>query len=282
MMNAPAKHNHMQQRIVEELHRIEAVHGIKVLYACESGSRAWGFPSADSDYDVRFLYLHPREHYLSIDIEHRRDVIERPISEMLDINGWDLRKALQLLRKSNPPLLEWLQSPIVYLDRFDVAAALRDLLATYHSPIGCAYHYLSMARNNHRSYLRGDMVKLKKYFYVLRPLLAVQWLEAGRGPVPTEFDHLVQVVVQEAALRGAIEALIEKKKSGLEGTAEARVPEFDAFIESELARLENVDFQLDAPRSDTEPLNILFREHLAKVWRVDAVYAAKLPELHGV
>jgi len=138
----------MNQRIVEELHQIEAAHGIKVLYACESGSRAWGFPSADSDYDVRFLYLHPREHYLSIDIEHRRDVIERPISEMLDINGWDLRKALQLLRKSNPPLLEWLQSPIIYLDRFEVAAALRRMLTTYHSPIACAYHYLSMARND--------------------------------------------------------------------------------------------------------------------------------------
>lgn len=267
MTDAPANNNDMNQRIVEELHQIEAAHGIKVLYACESGSRAWGFPSADSDYDVRFLYLHPSEHYLSIDIEHRRDVIERPISEMLDINGWDLRKALQLLRKSNPPLLEWLQSPIIYLDRFEVAAALRQMLTTYHSPIACAYHYLSMARNNHHSYLRGKTVRLKKYFYVLRPLLAVQWLEAGRGPTPTEFDQLVNEIVKNEALRDAIEALIAKKKSGLEGTAEARVPEFDAFIESELVRLENVDFQLDAPRVDAEALNILFRDTLDRVWK---------------
>ena len=102
---------------------------------------------------------------------------------------------------------------------------------------------------------------------MLRPLLAVQWLEARRGPAPTEFDQLVNETVKNEALRDAIEALIAKKKSGLEGTAEARVPEFDAFIESELARLENVDFQLDAPRVDAEALIILFRDTLDRVWK---------------
>jgi predicted nucleotidyltransferase len=100
--------------ILERLAAIEQTEAVRILYACESGSRAWGFASPDSDYDVRFPYVRPRDWYLSIDLERRRDVIERPIEGVLDINGWDLRKALQLMRKSNPPLFEWLHSPLVY------------------------------------------------------------------------------------------------------------------------------------------------------------------------
>ena len=99
-------------RITSILKEIEARHGVAILYACESGSRGWGFASQDSDYDVRFIYQNPRNWYLSID--EKRDVIELPINDELDINGWDLRKALRLLRKSNPALFEWLSSPIVY------------------------------------------------------------------------------------------------------------------------------------------------------------------------
>jgi len=103
----------MRDTILSRLDQIETQHGVKILYACESGSRAWGFPSTDSDYDVRFLYVHPAEWYLSVD--EKRDVIERPLTpENFDIGGWDLRKALRLFRKSNPPLLEWLGSPNIY------------------------------------------------------------------------------------------------------------------------------------------------------------------------
>ena len=91
--------------VLQQLHEIEVKHGVRVLYACESGSRAWGFASADSDYDVRFIYSHPQEWYLSIDLEHEPDVIEVPIDGELDISGWDLRKALKLFRKSNPALI---------------------------------------------------------------------------------------------------------------------------------------------------------------------------------
>jgi predicted nucleotidyltransferase len=80
---------------------------------------------------VRFLYARPVEWYLSIDLEHRRDVIEVPIAGNLDINGWDLRKALQLFRRSNLPLLEWLGSPIVYYERYTVAAKMRRAGATF-------------------------------------------------------------------------------------------------------------------------------------------------------
>ena len=119
----------MRERITDGLKEIEADENVVVFYACESGSRAWGFPSQNSDYDVRFLYLHSVDWYLSI--VEKRDVIERPINDQLDVNGWDLRKALELFRKSNPPLLEWLDSPIVYQEKFTIASQMRELSKTY-------------------------------------------------------------------------------------------------------------------------------------------------------
>src|SRR5689334_14501823 len=134
--------------IKNRLFEIEHQEKIQIFYACESGSRAWGFPSEDSDYDVRFLYVRPSEWYLSIDVEEKPDVIERPITDELDISGWDLRKALKLLRKSNPPLLEWLSSPIVYLEKLSIADRMRKLVPEYYSPKACLYHYLHMAQGN--------------------------------------------------------------------------------------------------------------------------------------
>ena len=175
----------MKDKIVENLQKIETQDDVVIFYACESGSRAWGFPSKDSDYDVRFLYVHPVDWYLSI--AEKRDVIERPLTDQLDINGWDLRKALELFRKSNPPLLEWLDSPSIYQEKFTVAAQMRELAKTYYSPSACIYHYLHMAQGNVREYLKGDRVWVKKYFYVLRPILAIKWIEQGYGVAPTSF-----------------------------------------------------------------------------------------------
>ncbi len=115
----------MKQRIIDELKRIEQSYGVKIVYAVESGSRAWGFPSQDSDYDVRFIYVPKKEWYFSI--EQERDVIEEPIHDLLDISGWELRKTLRLFKKSNPPLLEWLSSDIVYYEAFTTAKQLRKL-----------------------------------------------------------------------------------------------------------------------------------------------------------
>ena len=125
----------MRSRILSHLYDIETNEKVRIVYACESGSRAWGFSSADSDYDVRFLYLRPVEWYLSIDV--KRDVIERPVQDGLDVSGWDMKKALPLFRKSNPPLLEWLGSPIVYLEQYGAAEGMRGLLPDYYSPAAC-------------------------------------------------------------------------------------------------------------------------------------------------
>src|SRR5436190_18752929 len=131
--------NDVFQRVRNALAQLEAERNVRVLFACESGSRAWGFASRDSDYDVRFLYVHVRDWYLSV--EARRDVIEQPIADDLDLSGWELRKALQLLRKSNPPLLEWLKSPVVYKRDPVFVAECEALAAKYYSPRKCFAHY---------------------------------------------------------------------------------------------------------------------------------------------
>lgn len=258
---APAVRTAIEARLAQ----IEAAEGVTIFYACESGSRAWGFPSADSDYDVRFLYLHPRDWYLSINLERKRDVIERPIDGDLDLSGWDLRKALGLMRKSNPPLLEWLRSPIVYRASHGLAAALRDRVPHCYSPRASAYHYLHMARGNYESYLQEERVQPKRYFYVLRPLMAVEWIQQDRGPVPMAFEALVEAVVDNAALRQAIDALLARKRAGEELDEGPRLPAIHAFIERELERWDGHRFTQPAPKPPVEPLNALFRDALRRV-----------------
>lgn len=133
--------------ILTRIKNAEHEHNVKVLYAVESGSRAWGFASPNSDYDVRFVYVHPRDWYLTIDVDDQRDVIEYPIVDEIDINGWDLRKALQLLWRSNPAIVEWLHSPIVYIDDGIFAQSARQCLPSIYSPIKGVHHYLNMAKN---------------------------------------------------------------------------------------------------------------------------------------
>lgn len=256
----------MKQEILARLRYLEQEEGIRILYACESGSRAWGFPSSDSDYDVRFIYLRPKDWYLSIDLEKKRDVIERSISDQIDLNGWDLRKALWLYRKSNPPLLEWLGSPIVYLEKYSITTQMRKLAPEYYSPKACMYHYLHMARGNYREYLKGERVWIKKYFYILRPLLAINWLEKDMGIVPTEFRELVNQVVGDKNLKQEIEKLIKAKEQGAELDYGPRIPVIGDFIDREMRRLEDQQFTDNTKKGSSEELNRLFRSALDEVW----------------
>ncbi len=255
----------MEKTIHSKLEEIEESNHVRIFYACESGSRAWGFPSADSDYDIRFLYVHPQEWYLSI--EDRRQVIEVPVQDNLDFVGWDIMKALRLFRKSNPPLLEWLNSPIEYLDKFSIAENIRGLITVYYEPAACIYHYLHMARGNHREYLKGEKVWLKKYFYVLRPLLAIRWIEQQSGTVPVLFQVLVDRIVTSVPLKTAIEELVSTKLNGNELGYGPRITVISDFIESELSRLEQfrASYQKEAPPS--LPLDRLFQTSLAAVWQ---------------
>lgn len=250
----------IREKIVASLADIESEEGVRIVYACESGSRAWGFPSTDSDYDVRFIYVRPLEWYLTI--RERRDVIEQPISDMLDINGWDLRKALQLLRKSNPPLLEWLQSPIVYRESGEMPARLRSLAKSRFSPKSCIYHYLHMARGNYREYLQGERVKIKKYFYVLRPILACRWIESFDSIPPLDFEQLVdQLLPEDGALTSAVRELLVRKRAGEELDYEPRIAAINTFIEDSLTYYEQYAAGLAASAPvDDQTLDAFFRQ----------------------
>lgn len=254
----------MEQLIHSRIIEIEANNNIKIVYACESGSRAWGFPSINSDYDVRFIYVRPIEWYLSID--EKRDVIEYPINEQLDINGWDLKKALHLLRKTNPPLLEWIGSPIVYLEKYSIAEKMRQLAREYYSPSACLYHYLHMARGNFRDYLQGDIVWVKKYFYVLRPILAMKWIEEGYGIVPTDFNITLEKLALNAELKEAVSNLLESKRSGNELDKGEKIPVISNFIQSELERWEHAEIPKSFVASQGDKLDDFFRESIKEVW----------------
>jgi hypothetical protein len=252
----------VKARIGAALDALEHEEGVRVLYACESGSRAWGFESADSDYDVRFLYLHPTEWYLRV--FPGRDVIELPLDEGLDLSGWDLRKALRLLAKSNPPILEWLQSPIVYREVESATRRLRDLIPEYYSPAACFHHYLHMAQGNFREYLRGDEVWVKKYFYVLRPVLASRWIERDLGAVPMEFSTLVDQLIDDSRLQTDIEALLTAKRGGQELDRGPRIESISEFLERELERLASARPER-ASRKDLRPLDRTFVELLREI-----------------
>lgn len=257
---------HIRKDILAYLAEAAAKHDVRLLFAVESGSRAWGFPSRDSDYDIRFVYCHRPEWYLSINVENRRDVIERPCDELIDLSGWDIRKALRLFLKSNPPLLEWLDSPIVYTDELGFKDALRGLLPEFHSPISAMHHYLHMARGNNREYLAGETVKLKKYFYVVRPLLASRWIAEGRGPVPMEYARLLEILTDFPEARGELGDLLARKLAGDELDAGPRLPAVHAMIATELPRLEALAADLSGAKGDVERLNALFRKTLTRAW----------------
>jgi uncharacterized protein len=247
----------MRERIAAALEQIEAEHRVRILYACESGSRAWGFASTDSDYDVRFIYARPRDWYLSVFAG--RDVIELPIDDVLDVNGWDLRKSLQLLEKSNPTLLEWIQSPIVYRQEQNVMQRFREIATGWFAPVRGFHHYLAMANGNFRGYLQGETVRMKKYFYVLRPLLCCQWIAEGKGMPPIEFQRLVDAMVRGAELRAAIDDLLHRKRRGAELDEQPRIPVLNDFIANTLAHFQGQPVTDTGQKPDVTQLDVFFR-----------------------
>lgn len=253
--------DHIHTEILKRIKAAEQEYNVKVLYAIESGSRAWGFASPNSDYDVRFIYVHPRDWYLTIDVEDKRDVIEYPIVDEIDINGWDVRKALRLLWQSNPGIVEWLQSPIVYIDDNKFAPMARALLPNIYSVEKGIYHYRSMAKTNYRTYLQTDVVPIKKYFYVLRPLLSILWLEKFKTPAPIEFHRLCKLI-QNDELITEIAALLERKKLALEKEVAPAIAALNGYIETELAKFEQKPNKDSRNDRDISELNHLFAELL--------------------
>ena len=222
--------------IQEKLEEVEEVHNVKILHAVESGSRAWGFSSPDSDYDVRFIYVRPIEFYLKL--EKTRDVIEHILDDVLDINGWDLQKALRLLHISNPTLFEWTNSPIVYKTT-DYFSDFKKHINGYFLQKSGLYHYLSTAESNYREYLKGEIVKRKKYFYVLRPLLACRWILENNCPPPMLFSDLLETQLEKEYVP-VVENLILEKQNSPETGEGKRIDILNSFIEKNLVEIREI------------------------------------------
>lgn len=236
--------------IAARLHTAASEEGVRILYAAESGSRAWGFPSPDSDFDVRFLFAHEPDWYVSL--WDKRDVIERPLDEHgVDLAGWDIRKALRLLLRSNPALYEWLVSPIVYVDG-PLRAELKALFEAHASPRALAYHYWSIARGQWRTEIEGrTQVRLKKYFYVVRPLLSLAWVAERGAPPPMSIDDLMALPALPDAPRRAIEVLLAEKRTTPELGTRPPIVEIDAWASAEPERLNPDRLSLSGqPRRD--------------------------------
>lgn len=250
----PAQWDHIQS----ELRSIETREDVRILFAVESGSRAWGFASPNSDFDVRFVYARPREWYLSL--KPGRDVIELPLVGDDDINGWDIKKALNLALKPNPVLLEWLSSPIQYMWDEAVCAEIQGFTQTITHNTTCRYHYMRMADLQLGA---GEEIKLKRYFYALRAVMALRWIERRDDLPPMNFQELMAGVDVPPAVTKEIDHLLEIKSRSAELGQGARIPVLEAFITAQIDRAaEQPDLKpdLDAHKITRARADDLFRK----------------------
>ncbi len=249
------------REILENLDQIERDYGVRILLAVESGSRAWGFASPDSDYDVRFIYMQKPREYLRID--PARDVIEWQLDQVLDINGWDLKKALYAIGKGNPNILEWTASPIVY-KKAPEWERISALTGECFSEKAALHHYCGIAGHTLKSCLSEDRVKYKKYFYALRPLLCCRWIRRFHQAPPVAFERLLTLFEtgEEGLTRElyeAVEDLLAKKAVTEEKDLNPQIPEIIDFIREECGRQKALlPETADNPGNDMQKLNECF------------------------
>ncbi|MDE1148175.1 MAG: nucleotidyltransferase domain-containing protein [Azospirillaceae bacterium] len=220
-------------RIEAELDAIEREQGVRIVLAIESGSRAWRFPSRDSDYDVRFLYMCPVQGYLTVGSP--RDVIERPVDAVFDVSGWDLRKAFQLGLRANAVLVEWLTSPVRYREVGPAAGRLLDFMRAHADLTGLAYHYDRQARRMFDEVLAAGAPRLKAYCYALRSALALLWLRRFRAPPPMDLPALLAGLDLPAETVAVIGDLVARKLPSVERDTGPRLPVLDTLVGGILA-----------------------------------------------
>ncbi|MBT2692489.1 nucleotidyltransferase domain-containing protein [Bacillus sp. ISL-55] len=261
----------MKDHIITVLNQIEEEYEVKILYACDAGSRAMGFASPDSDYDIRFIYIQKKDWYLSID--QQKDVIEIPkedplsimVDPKLDVVGWELTKTLRLFRKSNPSLLEWLNSKHVYLHKACLAEKLKLMQDSVISQVPYINHHLNLAKRNFIGLKKKKEWRVKVYLYILRSILSVKWLQLHKQIPPVEFMELLSIL-NNAQVKREVKDLLEEKQSGEHYSNEKNLI-LNEFIEQEIELLASyakyASQKLDDP---TKELNDLFRATLKEIW----------------
>ena len=248
----------MEELVLLKIREIEEKEHVRILHAVESGSRAWGFASPDSDYDVRFIYARDKNYYLRL--RNTRDYIDGELNEVLDMNGWDIKKALQHFHKSNATLFDWSRSPVVYYTTDEWKNLYSRVADRYFSCKSALYHYYGTANKNYHEHLPGDMVRYKKYFYVLRPVLACKWIEERKCPPPVQFDELFDAVLEDE-MKAAVRDLLAKKVNMSESDRAPRIAKVVGYLEKKLEYDKAVAETMEDDRNpDWEMLEGAFRE----------------------
>jgi predicted nucleotidyltransferase len=243
----------MLERIRQNLAQVETEHNCRVLYACESGSRAWGFASPDSDYDVRFVYVPAAAWYFTLDTT--RDTIEAMLPDDVDLAGWELLKTLRLFATCNLALNEWLDSPVVYSDPHGFRQHLAARIPDFFNPRKAVFHYLSIAAQSLELRQPDGAISIKKLFYVLRPLLAGLWIERSRQMPPTDFHTMLNDPgLLPADIAAQIRQIHLLKQTAVEKQAFTIPPGLNAWIDQTRQHLEAIALKLPVspgiPRSD--------------------------------
>lgn len=249
----------MKEIIKQKLQQIEEKYGIKILYSCESGSRAWGFPSLDSDYDVRFIYTRKLEEYLTI--KSKKDHLSFPINDELDIYGWDISKVLQLITRSNTTPFEWLQSPVIYKEDATFKDELWKLCQSYFCPRSNIHHYLGVAHGAMET-MQEEEIKIKKLFYILRPLLAALWCDERDTIAPMSIFPLMDLL--SGNLRRKVLSLIEMKSTSAEGYLIRIDPDLRQWIDTTFDYCMEASVKMERKSFDKEEADIFFRKMILK------------------
>lgn len=249
----------MKNKIIENLKQIEKENEIEILLACETGSRAWGFPSPDSDYDVRIIYKHKPEWYLTI--KEGKDSIDLMLEENeIDISGWELRKSLRLLQKSNPPLLERIQSPEMYLSNNEFLESINTASKNFYSKIATIHHYAGMAHKAFSEVDGNSKYKLKKLFYSLRASLACKWIIQRDEIVPIEFPIMLEGISIDESIKTRIQELIELKSVKSESYLHSGELEVQDLINESLFEAGEKSKSLPSANGNVNELNNLLRQ----------------------
>ncbi len=255
------------EAIHQRLHDIEETHHVKILYAAETGSRGWGFASRDSDYDVRFIYVHEPSWYMAELLVKHKDTIESAVEDTpagaFDICGWDLEKALILFRESNAAILEWLQSPIVYVEYGHLAERLRKLMPTQINLYRLWHHYNSMITSGMHRYKNTPTIK--GYLYIIRPLIMLLWVEISLSAPPMRFDQALHGVLVDSIIKDDIFSIVEQKKQGIEKDAYTPPQGVEHYVNAMVRKIRSCEDPRFAIPDKNMDYQELFREILKEV-----------------
>jgi len=257
----------IKQNIIEKLHQIEAKHDMKIILAIESGSRGWGFAAADADYDCRFIYVHKAERYLSV--FEMPEFIEHELNETYDIKGYDLKRAIKYIVKSQAVINEWLSSNVIYIKNESIIQRLQSLAADFFNPVPISHHYLSLARKMLAEITASDEAKIKKYFYILRPIANLNFIHQYNKMPFMEYDKTLEATAPPQDIFNAVQELKKRKASLPEHD---KIPTHNQLIEyfsTEISKFEEILREAKQQKNkDYVSADDVFKGIIGDVWKL--------------